>query len=258
MLYLLINIRYYLAVIDKRIEDIVDANYVTASVLYHFGIEFYLYSTETLAQACESKGLNVDMVIKELENGPICLDNNLKLNAFPIDLVIEYLKHTHFLFIKRKLPYIAQLIQHLPSHQRFEDIARDLKVVFPLFVEDFIQHIYKEEDTLFSYIRLLNKVKVGSTAYSKVYNQMESQTLNNYAIDHEEHNDEMEGIRTITKDYNCSSQDPLHVRVIYAELQLLEQELLTHADVENRVLFPKALLLEQEVKNIIKKKIALN
>ncbi len=87
---------------------------------------------------------------------------------------------------------------------------------------------------------------------------MEQHSLQKYAVEHEEHDDEMRGIRKITNNYHCHNQDPLHIRVVYAELQAFEKELITHARVENEILFPKALILEQEVKRAIRSKINFN
>ena len=39
--------------------------------------------------------------------------------------------------------------------------AFSLNFVFPLFVEDFIRHIYEEEDELFQYVTLLQKAEEG-------------------------------------------------------------------------------------------------
>ena len=243
---------------SRYIVDIVDENYVHASVLYYFGIEFYNYTEDTLDQVCLKKGLNSDLVIKELEKVTIC-NNEVELAAFPVDLIIEYLKHSHFIFIKRKLPYIAKLIESFePQHKLYNSIAKDLKLVFPLFVEDFIHHVYMEEDTLFSYIQQLAQCSEDRKGFSKLYYQMEKHSLQKYAMEHEEHDDEMRGIRKITNNYTCDSSDPLHIRVVYAELQAFEKELITHARVENEILFPKALVLEQEIKHKISSKINLN
>src|SRR5687768_18003330 len=47
---------------------------------------------------------------------------------------------------KHKLPYIARLVDSFKAnHDDYFTVERDLKMVFPLFVEDFIQHIYQEE-----------------------------------------------------------------------------------------------------------------
>lgn len=234
---------------NKRINDIVDDNYIYASVLYYLGIEFYNYSDKTLEQVCIQKGLNIDAVINRLESVTDKDDESLQLANYPIDLIVEYLKHTHYVFIKEKLPYIAHLIENLQEGVReLDTVEKDLQFVFPLFVEDFIHHIYQEEDSLFSYILLLNKYANGKGNPSKVYFEIEKQSLQKHAVEHEEHDDEMRGIRKITNNYSYEDDAPLHIRVIYNELQLLEQELITHARVENEILFPKALMLERSVK----------
>ncbi|MEQ8575383.1 MAG: hemerythrin domain-containing protein, partial [Fulvivirga sp.] len=168
-------------------------------------------------------------------------------------------KHAHYIFIKQKLPYLSRLIECLDNHSEgYEAVVKDLKFVFPLFVEDFIHHIYEEEDTLFSYLLSLYHFKKGRGNISKMYFEMENHSLSSYASEHQEHDDEMMGIRQITRQYQLGEKSPLHLRVVYAELQALESELKTHAKVENEILFPKALALEREVNESFKKKIQYN
>jgi regulator of cell morphogenesis and NO signaling len=72
------------------------------------------------------------------------------------------------------------------------------------------------------------------------------------------HDDEMEGIRKITKDYHLTADAPLHVKVIYSELIQFEKTLKVHARIENEILFPKAMALENEVKKKFFEKAKLN
>ncbi|HEY5748308.1 MAG TPA: hemerythrin domain-containing protein [Chryseolinea sp.] len=234
---------------DTRISELVDRNYVHAYVLFYFGIRFYEYSELTLDQVCQQRGLKVDQVIREMEAPSHLQEADLPLVSYPTDLIIEYLKHSHFLFIKHKLPYIARLVESFKAnHEDFRTVERDLKIVFPLFVEDFIAHIYEEEDTLFSYIQALERAAKGRYLPTKLYYLMEKNSIQKFAMDHEAHDDEMEGIRNITKDYTLTPQAPLHVKVLYNELKGFEKSLITHARIENEILFPKAMALESKVK----------
>jgi regulator of cell morphogenesis and NO signaling len=237
---------------DTLISELVDRNYVHAYVLFYFGIRFYEYSEQTLEQVCHEKKLRVDQVIRELESQSLIREADLPLISYPIDLIIEYLKHSHFLFIKHKLPYIARLIESFKAnHEDFLTIERDLKVVFPLFVEDFIEHIYEEEDTLFDFIRTLERASRGTFTITHLYTAMERNSVQKFAMAHEKHDDEMEGIRRITKDYAQDSRTPLHIKVLYHELKEFEKSLITHARIENEILFPKAMSLENKVKKAL-------
>jgi len=184
---------------------------------------------------------------------------DLPLINYPIDLIIEYLKHTHFLFIKHKLPYIGKLVESFKAnHTEYDLVERDLKTLFPLFLEDFIHHIYEEEDTLFKYICILERAQRGHFNPSVLYQLMEKHSLQKCALEHEAHDEEMQGIRKITRNYYLSPDAPLHVKVIYNELIQFEKSLKVHAQVENEILFPKALALESEVKKKFFEKAKLN
>jgi len=234
----------------KKITELVNEDHLLAHVLYSFGIPFYEYPTQTLEQVCHEKGLATERVEKELQ-----LPNenfhqaNVQLFSYRIDLVIEYLKHAHHLFIKQKLPFIHKLVQHFKAnHPEYLQVEKDLKILFPLFMTDFINHIYEEEDTLFKYIHKLERAKQGRYHPSRLYFAMEKYSLQHCALEHESHDDEMAGIRQMTKNYFLTTDAPLHVKVIYSELMLFEKSLQDHARVENEILFPKAMLLESQVK----------
>ena len=234
----------------QTISDLVAHNSIRASVLFHFGVKFYDHQEATLAEVCAKHGLNLDAVIKGLESEQKeSRQDEKQLAAYPIDLILEYLTHTHHLFVKQRLPYIAQLIDGLEDvNFRYKALAVDLKHVFPLFVEDFIHHIYEEEDSLFSYIRQLTRFLAGEQAGSKVYYAMERNAIQSFALEHEEHEHEMAGLNRITNGFKYCDEADLHIKVLFDELARFEKDLITHARIEDHILFPKALQLEKQVK----------
>lgn len=244
---------------NKKIAQLVEENYVHAYVLYYFGIRFDEFPEDTLEQTCTRKGLKIDQVVRELENPTHLKEADLPLISYPVDLIIEYLKHSHFLFIKHKLPYIAKLVDSFKAeHENYATVERDLKIVFPLFVEDFIEHIYEEEDTLFRYIKALDRASKGNFIPTKLFYLIEKHSVQKFAMEHEVHDDEMEGIRKITKDYHVDASAPLHVKLIYNELKEFEKTLITHARIENEILFPKAMALESRVRQSFFERTKLN
>ena len=238
----------------------VDENYIYASVLYYFGIKFFDYTEETLAQVCQSKGLDLGLIVKQLDSvNEVNGATPEALMALPVDVILEYLRHNHHIFIKHRLPYISRLIENLtPGASPATQTILDLKFVFPLFVEDFIHHIYEEEDTLFHYIRLLNNTWMHKLYHGKLYFEMEKYALQQFALEHSTQDDEMNGIRSITHDYDMTNMQNLHLKVVFAELQAFEKELKVHAKIEDEVLFPKALNLEKAVKHMFASKVHLN
>jgi len=242
----------FVALHEKRVIDLVSESYIRASVLFYFGIRFYEYNNQTLEEVCKQKGLKIEQVVHELESISKTSHQTIHFAHYPIDLIIEYLKHAHFVFIKHKLPYVAKLIENFSTtHNGYEQIAKDLKLVFPLFVEDFIHHIYEEEDTLFTYIINLEKASKRQINPTQLWFKLQKHSLQQFAMEHELHDDEMLGIRKITNDYKILPDAPLHIKVIYGELCDFEKQLTTHAAIENDILFPRAMSLEAKVKEML-------
>lgn len=248
------------ALANSRIDDLVIENRIRAKVLFYFGIKFYETSEQTLAQACAAKGLSVQQVVREFEQADAdAATSSLPLVNYPIELIIEYLKHAHFVFVKHTLPYLGRLIDSFqPPPGPYFTIGKDLKLVYPLLLEDFIHHIYEEEDTLFTYILALDRALAGHYPLGKLYFTMEKNSIHRFAVDHEAHEDEMAGIRSITNNYQLEGVAPVHLKIIYAELQAFEESLERHASVENNILFPKAMDLENAVRQKMREKVILN
>ena len=250
----------------ENISDLVSKNYVYAAVLHYFGIDFYNHTHQTLAQTCTEKGIDATILIKQLEGAVTKKENALAISAkksvqdisrYPVELVIDYLKHSHRIFMRRSLPYMSKLVSDCDSSGfdiQYKSIIDDLKIAFPLFAEDFIHHIFEEEDSLFDYITLLDTAFYGKIPMTKVFYPMKEHSISRFLRQHQQDDDEMKGIRELTNNYKITLKTPLLIKVLYSELNDFEEELQLHADIENRILLPKALKLEMNLKqNIIEK-----
>lgn len=238
--------------------DLVEENYVFASVLHHFGIDFYDYQEQNLAEVCQQKGLKPELIIASLEDVIEDDQEHLQyLMGLPVDLVIAYLKHKHFSFVKHTLPYLAKLINCYPG-QGGHTVINDIKWLFPLFVEDFIHHMHEEEDSVFQHILQIDKALKGELLFSKLFFDLRKYSIKAIAHEHQSHDDVMLGIRELTNNYYHEKEAPVLLKVIFSELQSFEKNLIIHARIENEVLFPKALLMEKELQKMVSKYSILN
>jgi regulator of cell morphogenesis and NO signaling len=246
----------------QTILEIVDNNFVHASVLHFFGIQFYLHPSATLPEICEKKGLDVQKIVLQLNRSHSFqfpyphLENFCELS---VESLIDYLRQTHRRYIRHKLPYMADLVKNI-CVECFDDadLARDLKFVFPLFMEDFIHHIKEEEQQLFGFILRLSKASKGKFSLIKMFFELQEKSLDRFHTHHQEDDDEMAGIRALTNDYHISSKTGTYTKVVFSELQSFEQDLKAHSHLENHILFPKAFVLEKKVCHWIDKKAKRN
>ena len=241
------------------VGDLVSENYVFAAVLHYFGISFYQYPTDSLEKVCLKNKVNPRQLIAQLESWAKERDPSIEeLYLNPIELLVAYLKKKHYFFVRQELPFLSNLISGITPEQGFESLMSDLRIMFPLFVEDFIHHIHEEESRLFKRIELLQEIEDGEFRTQDALTILEKDPIHQLADQHEVHDDEMQGIRKLTKDYLLSEEAPLTMKVLYHELQNFEKELSIHAKIEDELLFPKAVELEKEALRKIKKQIRTN
>ena len=237
---------------NQRIYNLVDKDFRYAKVLDSFGINFYQYPELTINQVCQIKGVDKNSLL----GYRLSLDESFDLDfetlkTSPINLVIEYLKHNHSYFIKNKLPYIKSLISSLSLENKKFNFFKDLKFIFPLFYEDFVDHILEEEKYIFSYIQKLYHLE-DSKSHAKIFFEMKKISLKDIAKEHLEEDSEMAGIRGLTSDYSYENIENLHLKVIFQELQAFDKELEIHSEIENTILFPRALDLEKNIADKIR------
>jgi regulator of cell morphogenesis and NO signaling len=242
------------------IKELVSGNYVFAAVLHYFGISFFQYEQNSLSEVCKKFKIKPQQLIQELEAWAARREPSPEeLYLRPIEVLVAYLKKKHYFFVRQELPFLSNMIAGIKVEDAtYSGILADLRIMFPLFVEDFIHHIHEEESRVFQRIELLHEIEEGAFAINDAVKILEQSPISTLADSHEIHDDEMEGIRKMTGDYMLPEDAPVAIKVLYNELQVFENELIIHAQIEDGLLFPKAIELEKDVLRSVKKKISAN
>ena len=243
---------------QHTIKQVVEANYLNASVLYYFGITIDQYQDFSLEKICAQKKIHLPSLISRLEQNDQSSNQYLAILKKDLSVVLAYLKYAHKNFIKIRLPFLSKLIAST-SIVKFSDQEKmtDLKFIFPMFVEDFIKHIYQEEDELFTYVSLLNQNKDRKTVSSGLILKMQKFSLQKF---HDKHldEDEMMGLRELTNNYHYKNTSSLEEKILFSELRSLDHELKRHALIENDILVPKAIEIEMHINSRLSNLASLN
>jgi regulator of cell morphogenesis and NO signaling len=209
-----------------------------------------LFSTKELdkplLQIASRAKITIEELISLLSKAPEP-EMPARLDTLSLPMLIGCLRHSHHLFIKQRLPYLKVLVSALDSLDKDAlpaQLQADLNLVFPLFSRDFIEHIYEEEDTLFAYTLSLHKA-VHEGLSSKIALHLTNRpSIAAHAAAHLKQDDELTGLREITNGFVAWPGIPLILRLLYHELSVFESELHLHAQIENNILFPRAVSLE--------------
>ncbi len=234
------------------IYDLVAENPKLGFVLHAQGIKFYEHADSTVSAISQKYAFNLQQFVSQSnwQYQYQLFQNPLLLHKYSAEQVILYLRFMHRVFVKEKLPYFSALIQDIKYSTEDKRIA-DLKWVFPYFLEDFVHHIFEEEDHLFTYIHRMLRAIEKKIVPTVLLMEMEKKSIAGYALQHSLDDDDMAGIRSLSNQYRELPSDSLELRVLYYELKEFEQELQFHARVENEVLFPKAYSIENTIRTLL-------
>ena len=81
---------------------------------------------------------------------------------------------------------------------------------------------------------------------------MKKISLKEIAKEHLEEDSEMSGIRGLTNNYSIKNIDNLHLKVIYQELESFDRDLELHSKIENEIMFPRAIALQDKISDKIR------
>ncbi|GJQ21030.1 MAG: iron-sulfur cluster repair di-iron protein [Bacteroidia bacterium] len=234
---------------NATLKSIVTDDFRAAAVFEKFSLDFCCGGGVTIEQACSKKGLDPALVyagLQELDQKTG--DQAPTFSAWPSDELINYIVRVHHEYVREAIPVLLTHTQkvaavHGERHPEVVEVARHFNAV----AKDMAAHMMKEEHVLFPYILELVKAKRNGTPLEESPFGGVQNPIRMMEMEHKAAGDEMEAIRSLTANYTPPDDACTTYRISFRELQLFEEDLHRHVHLENNILFPKAMALEQEL-----------
>jgi len=218
-----------------------------AQVFKKYGLDFCCGGKKTVKEACEEKGINVATVEKELsEVEKAQTTRELPYNDWNLDFLADYIVNTHHTYVRKHLPDIRAYADkvnkvHGKAHPELNKVHQLVEVINT----DFMAHMPKEEDVLFPYIKHLVTAKNNPSAFKKAAFGTVKSPINMMELEHETVGNALEEIRKITNNYMLPSDACASYTLLFRMLDEFEEDTHLHIHLENNILFPKAITLEE-------------
>lgn len=234
---------------EKMINDIVTEDYRTAAIFEKYSLDFCCNGGVTIEAACREKNIDPAPVLAELSRlfeaaGP-AVDTAASMEP---DALIDHIVSVHHAYVARMIPVIYTHTQkvaavHGGRHPEVVKIAEHFSAV----AEELMQHMKKEEMILFPYIRRLavakrSKMPIAPSPFGSITNPIAMMER-----EHANAGDRLFQIRDLSSNYQPPADACTTYQVSFKELEEFERDLHRHVHLENNILFPSAVELEQSL-----------
>ncbi len=223
----------------KTVRELALENPNATRVFERLGIDYCCGGGKTLSEACASRQVPLETVVESLaQEQPASVARDWSQAS--LAELVQHIMDTHHLYVKQEVPRLEQLAAkvasvHGPNHPEvlriqstFHDLALELG-----------NHLMKEEQILFPYIVEMDRAAAqGRPAppcmFGTVQNPVRMMMF--------EHDSAGEASRS--SDYTVPADGCITYRTLYAALAAFEVDLHQHIHLENNILFPRAMQME--------------
>ena len=218
----------------------------------------YKLSIETLKKICEflkesieanillsKENLNDEEINKILSVKPA---QDIDFNTFPADLLADYIEKKHHRYIEDKTPVLQQYLDKLCKvHGEQHPELLEIRKIFNESAQAMAAHMKKEELVLFPYIRKLELSIRKNNAVASPHFGTVSNPVRMMMDDHDTEGERFRAIAALSNNYNPPVDACGTYRVTYSMLKEYEEDLHLHIHLENNILFPRAIEIENSL-----------
>jgi regulator of cell morphogenesis and NO signaling len=159
----------------------------------------------------------------------------------PVAELVDHIVTTHHVYTKQELPRLEQLLakvcgvhgQNHPELLRIRDTFRELN-------QEISGHLMKEEQILFPYIVQAANGMQPHSCFGTVQNPNRMMMF-----EHDNAGAALRDMREASQNYQPPADACISYRTLYHALEALENDLHQHIHLENNILFPRAIAMEQ-------------
>jgi regulator of cell morphogenesis and NO signaling len=234
----------------QSIREIVNAEPSAAAVLERFEIDLCSRADARLERVCAELQLSVDQVLEKLADaesqarGAVVPD----VESYSLSRLIQYIVRIHHQTVRQELPRFTDLSQRIAAkHGEVRPQYKTIAILIGQLRDEMFAHLAKEEQVLFPYIvRLDEAAEVGSAAPYACFRSV-AQPVSVMVEEHDSAEGIVAQLRQLTNGFEPPQWACPRNTAFHAGLAAFEKDLRQHVHLENDLLFPRAIALENEI-----------
>ena len=231
----------------KQIGQFVADDFRTAAVFSNYGIDFCCKGDRIVEEVCEKNGIEVNELLNEL-HGVVnsATDQSIDYKSWPLDLLVDYIEKKHHRYVEEKIPVLLQFLNKLCSvHGGRHPELLKINELFTASANELTSHMKKEELILFPFVKRMVTAKHEASSIESPQFDSVNSPIAEMMQEHDNEGERFRQIAELSNNYTPPADGCNTYKVTFAMLKEFEQDLHLHIHLENNILFPGAIALEQ-------------
>lgn len=236
--------------VTRSVKDIVLEMPDAASVFEHLGIDYCCGGAKRLDEACRAAGKDVNEVVRSLETATAKTASETAAtdwSAQSLASLMDHIVKQHHAFCREEVARLEPLLDKvIAAHAASHPELRRVKSLFSGLGKELLMHLVKEEQTLFPYIARMEESKARGTPFPRPAFGTVQNPVRMMVLEHDDAAAALREIRKATGNYQLPPDACNSYHALYEGLRLFETDMHQHVHLENNVLFPRAVAMEDE------------
>jgi regulator of cell morphogenesis and NO signaling len=233
----------------KSVRELALENPNATRVFEEFGIDYCCGGKRSLEDACSAANLQVDEVLKSLQSAVASANTRNgepNWSTGPLSDLIERIKSKHHKYTREEITRLRPLFEKVcAAHGERHGELLEARKKFAALAQELSTHMMKEEMVLFPYIERMEEARIeGGPILPAPFGTVRNPVAM-MVHEHDSAGELLRSLRTLTNDYESPRDACLSYRTLYSALAEFERDLHEHIHLENNVLFPRAIEMEQ-------------
>lgn len=231
---------------DKTVREFALENPSATRIFEQLGIDYCCGGQKPLDEACNAAHVKLDDVLARLEAATQSAQSDIGWQSKPLSALITHIVHTHHAFVRSESPRILSLLDKVGSkHGANHPELHQVHEVFEGLATELDSHLMKEEQILFPYIvQAEASATSGAPAPHSCFGTVQN-PIRMMMFEHDNAGGALREMRQLTNDYTVPADACVSYQTLYDAIKGLEADLHQHIHLENNILFPRAIAMEE-------------
>jgi regulator of cell morphogenesis and NO signaling len=234
---------------EKSVRDLALENPASTRVFEKLGIDYCCGGKKSLEEACRAADLNIHEVLASLEQASqpaVASEKEQNWDTKPLAALIEHIQNTHHQFTREEIARLGPLFEKVCSvHGTKHPELLQCYGAFQGLAQELTTHLMKEEMVLFPYIaRMEAAVAANESRVPAPFGSVQN-PVSMMEHEHDSAGNALRAMRQASDGYSAPTDSCISYQTLYQALAAFEADLHQHIHLENNILFPRAVAMEQ-------------